>query len=86
MTIKVWTHEMLALEALELPEGRLAADFGVLVQVSVTPKDTVEAARAIVSFCQDTGAAFEAFSQAEVIVDAQKTGLVFQDCGVFTLI
>ena len=62
-------------QALDLPKGSFAADFGFLVQQSVEPDHVLEAALALV----ETGKSVVAASQAKIIVAAQENGVAFTD-------
>ena len=46
-TTTIWTQDSTIAQALGLPEGRYAANFGFLVQQSVSPEHTMLAAQAI---------------------------------------
>jgi hypothetical protein len=76
MSIKIWESNQNTLaEALELPEGRYVADFGINIEQSVEPHHTLEAAKAFV----DNGIEIIVASQAQLIVEAQKNQIAFQD-------
>lgn len=67
--------------ALDLLEGRYAADIGFMVEQSVQSDHVLEAAQALAD--AKTNKVFA--SQAGVIVKAQELGLAFQDWGKLTL-
>lgn len=58
-------------QALELPTGRLAANFGFLIEQTVEPKNVFDAATAL----KEAGVNKKLFTQADVMVEAQKQGV-----------
>lgn len=76
-SLRVWNSlNNSAKEALELHEGRYAADFGGLgIEQSVEPDTVFEAAEALVN----AGIEVKAASQAKVIVLAQEHEVAFDD-------
>ena len=72
--MQVWTQDNTVQEALQLPVGSYAADFGFLVQQSVNPEHVLEAAQAFKTSGNDIVVA----SQAGLMVKAQETGIAFQ--------
>ncbi len=77
MTIQVWNSKTnTAAQALELPEGRLVADVGFLVETSDnTPDNILEAAEAIIAAGLDVTVA----SGAKLMAVAQQKGVAFTD-------
>jgi hypothetical protein len=74
--MNVWDSTIHSSEqALELPQGSYAADFGFLVEQSVNPDHVLEAAQAIKNAECDVKAA----TQAKVMFLAQDKGLAFTD-------
>ena len=74
-TQKIWTQNDSIEAALNLPEGRYAADFGFLVQQSVSPDNVIEAAQAF----KESGKEVMVASQSALLVKAQEEGIAFQD-------
>lgn len=72
---KIWTQNNTIEEALSLPEGSYAADFGFLVQQSVSPDSTLTAAQTII----DNQIQCTVASQAAIIVKAKESGVAFQN-------
>ncbi len=77
MTIQVWNSKTnTAAQALELPEGRLVADVGFLVETSDnTPDNILEAAEAIIA----AGLNVTVASGAKLTAVAQQKGVAFTD-------
>lgn len=73
--MKIWTQDNTVAEALELPEGRMAADLGFLVQQSVSPDNVLIAAQAF----KDSGEPITVATQAALIVKAQEQEIAFTD-------
>ena len=73
--MKVWNQSNSVEEAFELPEGRYGADFGFVVEQSISPHHVLEAATAI----KESGKACTVASQAQLIVKAQEMGVAFTD-------
>ncbi len=74
MSFKVWNSQVNTIEqALDLPKGSYAADFGFLVQQSVDPNHVLEAAQAV----KDSGEPITVATQAKLMVVAQEKGLAF---------
>jgi hypothetical protein len=72
--MQVWTQDNTVQEALQLPVGSYAADFGFLVQQSVNPKHVLEAAQAF----KESNTEVMVASQAGLLVKAQEAGLAFE--------
>jgi hypothetical protein len=74
--IKTWNSQTNTIEeALDLPKGSYAANFGFLVEQSVNPEHVLEAAEAIKNHEINAIVA----SQAGLICKAQELGVAFQD-------
>ena len=74
--MKVWkSTENKSIDALELPTGRYAANFGFLCEQSVSPDQTLTAAEAII----ESGNEVVAVSQAGLICKAQELEVAFTD-------
>lgn len=66
----VWTIADKAQDALNLPEGRLVANFGFRCEVSVDHDDLLEAAKYLIDQHWDGAAA----TQTKIMIQAQKLG------------
>jgi hypothetical protein len=78
MAIKIWNSATnVAEDALELPQGRIAADVGFWVEQDVNPDDVLEAAQAVI----DAKVEVKVASQAKLLVVAQEKGLALQTWG-----
>jgi len=66
----MWTQNNTNEEALNLPLGNYAANFGFYVQQTVRAKQTIEAA----NFLKENNIECKVHSQAEIIVLAAKKG------------
>lgn len=76
MTTKIWkTTENSVEDALNLPEGSFAADFGFWVEQSVSPDRVLEAATAF----KEQEVEVTVASQAALIVKAQEKDIAFTD-------
>lgn len=76
MTTRIWTTTKNTVEeALSLPEGKIAANFGFWVQQSVSPDSVLEAA----TILKEKEIEVTVASQAALIVKAQKEGIAFED-------
>ena len=73
--MKIWTQNNTIEEALSLPEGSYAADFGFLVQQSVNPDHVLIAAQAI----KENNIECTVASQAGLLVKAQESKVAFTD-------
>lgn len=72
----VFTKDSKPADALNLKEGRIAADFGFLVQQSIDAQNVFDAATALV----ESGKEFKpCVTQAAVMIQAQETGVCFTD-------
>ena len=68
--VKTWTIQQTVDEALSLEKGKLTANFGIRVQVSVEPDVVIEA----VSVLKNQSWNGTAGTQACILVEAQKLG------------